>query len=419
MVPSSRSPTARALIPTGVNKLPKARKLRIAAAYYATYVLLGLMLTSIGPSLDALQAQSDSTTEAIALLFTANALGYIAGSLLAGRLYARISGNRLLCAALLTLASLTLTVPWLGSLGLLMVVFALIGVPLGVMDVGGNTLLVWMYRDQVPPYMNALHLSFGVGAFIGPLVFDRFEVATGNATTTFWLFAALMVPLALWLARLPTPDSPTAAQVTPEGLGVIRRYPWLVGLIAAFFFMHIGGELAFGGWIYTYADGATGSETTARVINSAFWGGLVLGRLVAIPLAVRLSARAMLQLDLVGAVSSVGLLILLRDSIPALWIGTIGFGFSIASMIPSSFNLAERRMPITSPVSATFVVGGSLGTMTLPWLVGQLFAPYGPVSIMYVTGSAMLAAWFLFALIVSLRPRHGKPESALEQVSPA
>ena len=162
-----------------------------------------------------------------------------------------------------------------------------------------------------------------------------------------------------------------------------------------------------------------GSETTARVINSAFWGGLVLGRLVAIPLAVRLSARAMLQLDLVGAVSSVGLLILLRDSIPALWIGTIGFGFSIASMIPSSFNLAERRMPITSQVSATFLVGGSLGTMTLPWLVGQLFAPYGPVSIMYVTGSAMLAAWFLFALIVSLRPRHGKPESALEQVSPA
>ena len=58
---------------TPPSQLPKARKLRIAAAYYTTYVLLGLMLTCIGPSLDALQAQSGSSTEAIALLFTASA----------------------------------------------------------------------------------------------------------------------------------------------------------------------------------------------------------------------------------------------------------------------------------------------------------------------------------------------------------
>ena len=400
------------------SQLPKAGKLRIAAAYYATYVLLGLVLTSIGPSLDALRAQSGSSTETIALLFTANSLGYIAGSLLAGRLYARVAGNRVLPAALLILALPTLSVPWLGSPGLLIVAFALIGVPLGVMDVGGNTLLVWLYRGDVPPYMNALHLSFGVGAFIGPLVFDRFAVATGNAATTFWLFAALMVPVALWLARLPTPDSPGAAQTTPDGQSVVRRHAWLIGLIALFFFMHMGAELAFGGWIYTYADDATGSGTTARLINSAFWGGLVVGRLVAIPLALRLSPRAMLQLDLLGAVASLALLVLLPDSIPALWIGTIGFGFFVASMIPSSFNLAERRMPITSQVSSTFLVGGSLGSMTLPWLVGQLYAPNGPLWVMYVTGAAMLGAWLLFGLIVRQKRQPGESDAVRGRSGP-
>ncbi len=395
------------------SQLPKAGKMRIAAAYYGTYVLLGLMLTSIGPSMDALQAQSGSSTEAIALLFTANALGYIAGSLLAGPLYARIAGNRVLPAALLILALLTLSVPWLASLALLILVFGLIGVPLGVMDVGGNTLIVWLYRGDVPPYMNALHLSFGVGALIGPLVFDRFAVATGNAATTFWLFAVLMVPVVLWLARLPTPDMPAAGQPTLGGRSILGRYAFLMGLIALFFFMHMGGELAFGGWIYTYADEATASGTTARLINSAFWGGLVVGRIVAIPLALRLSPKAMLQLDLLGAVASLALLIMLPDSIPALWIGTIGFGFSIASMIPSSFNLAERRMPITSQVSSTFLVGGSLGSMTLPWLVGQLFAPYGRLSVVYVTGAAMLAAWFLLALIV--RQKRQPAEGELPQ----
>ena len=385
------------------SQLPNARKLRIAAAYYAAFVLLGLMLTSIGPSLDALQAQSGSTTEAIALLFTANALGYIAGSLLAARLYARIPGSRVLPVALLVLAALTMTIPSLGSLAALVLVFGLIGVPLGLMDVGGNTLLAWLFRDDVPPYMNALHLSFGVGAFLGPLMFDRFAVATGNAATTFWLLAGLMVPVAVWLARLPSPDSPSAARVEAGARSILRRYAWLVGLMAAFFFMHMGAELAFGGWIYTYADGATGSATTARLINAAFWGGIVLGRLAGIPLALRLTPRTMLRIDLLGATASIAVLVLLPDSLPALWAGTIAFGLSVATMVPASFNLAERRMPISSQVSSAFLIGGSLGTMTLPWIVGQLFVPVGPLSVMYVTAAAILAAWLLFVLILRWR----------------
>lgn len=401
------------------SQLPRARKLRIAAAYYATYVLLGLMLTAIGPSLDALQAQSGSSTETIAFLFTTNSLGYIAGSLLAGRLYARIAGNRILPAALLILALLTVSVPWLRSAGLLMLVFALIGVPLGVMDVGGNTLVVWLFRADVPPYMNALHLSFGMGAFLGPLVFDRVAVATGNAATTYWLFAALMVPVAIWLARLPNPDSPGVGDVTAGRDRVLRRHSLLIGLMALFFFTHMGAELAFGGWVYTYANGVAGSETTARVINSAFWAGLVVGRLTAIPLALRLSPQAMLKLDLLGTLASLALLILLPDSIPVLWIGTIGFGFFIASMIPSSFNLAERRLPITSQVSSALLVGGSLGSMTLPWLVGQLYAPYGRLSVLCVTIAAMLAAWIVFAVVVGHDRRPSERRAAPRQASTA
>jgi fucose permease len=126
----------------------------------------------------------------------------------------------------------------------------------------------------------------------------------------------------------------------------------------------------------------------------------------------------MLQLDLLGAVASLALLVLLPDSIPALWIGTIGFGFFVASMIPSSFNLAERRMPITSQVSSTFLVGGSLGSMTLPWLVGQLYAPNGPLWVMYVTGAAMLGAWLLFGLIVRQKRQPGESDAVRGRSGP-
>ncbi|HYM84349.1 MAG TPA: hypothetical protein VEY67_09385, partial [Candidatus Dormibacteraeota bacterium] len=150
---------------------------------------------------------------------------------------------------------------------------------------------------------------------------------------------------------------------------------------------------------------ATGSATQGRLLNSAFWGAIVVGRLIAVPLALRFSPLAMLAVDLLGAVASLLLIAAAPESEPALWLGTLGLGCSIASMIPSSFNLAARRMPITSEVSATFLVGGSLGSMTLPWIVGQLIGPYGRLSVIHVTAAAMLAAAALFVVIARSGPR--------------
>jgi hypothetical protein len=83
--------------------------------------------------------------------------------------------------------------------------------------VGGNTLIVWLYRKDVPPYMNALHLAFGIGAFACPLIVDRFAGGDGDATRAFWLFATLMIPVVIWLMRTPSPDSPEeTAQPGPE-----------------------------------------------------------------------------------------------------------------------------------------------------------------------------------------------------------
>jgi hypothetical protein len=69
------------------SQLPKPEKLRIALVFYVTVLLEGVMLASLGPTLDDLADNSGSTTEAIAILFTVNSLGYITGALL-GRLCA-------------------------------------------------------------------------------------------------------------------------------------------------------------------------------------------------------------------------------------------------------------------------------------------------------------------------------------------
>lgn len=389
--------------------LPKAAKLRIAGSYYAAYLMLGLMLTSIGPCMSALEEQTGSTTSAVGFLVVVMSLGYMAGSIVGGRLYGRRVGHRILSSSLLAMALLTLTIPWLGALWMLIVVFALAGLALGIMDVGGNTLLVWLYGSDVAPYMNALHLCFGIGAFIGPLVMNGFAAATGSAVDTYWLYAALMLPATVWLARMPSPVAPTVAAAAPGAAGVLRRHWPVIALISAFFFMHVGAELVFGAYITSYADDLFYSESLARVVNSMFWGGLVVGRLIAIPLALRLKAAGMLRIDLLGAAAAIALIALLPDSTVALWTGTIVLGMSIASMIPSSINYAGERMPITGQITALFLIGGSAGSTVLPLIVGRLYGDEPgtrPEMMVYVTVAAVAAAVVLFAAMAAATRRH-------------
>lgn len=387
-------------------------RLRLALLFYAAIFFEGIMFSSVGPVLPELRDRTGSTLGAIGILFTANSLGYILGSLAAGRSFSRLPGNYLLAAALIWTAAVAVLIPFVGVVWILVVAFAAFGFALGFIDVGTNTLIVWVFQSDVPPYMNALHLSFAVGAFVSPLVIDRFAVVNGDATTAYWLFAALMLPLAFALTRRQSPSPPEAVSETPGGV-VIRRYALFLGLMALFFFMHVGAELAYGGWIFSYADEiGLGDDTTGRILNSVFWGGLVIGRLLAIPLSMRLSTRAMIVVDLVGAVASLGLIALLPEWGPSLWIGTIGFGVSIASIFASGMNYTEERMPITSGVTSLLVVGAGLGSMTIPWVVGRGLDARGPEMLIYLVAATIAAAIVVFGAMDILSNRRGYGQDA-------
>ena len=112
----------------------------------------------------------------------------------------------------------------------------------------------------------------------------------------------------------------------------------------------------------------------------------------------------MLQLDLGGALASLGIIAFAGGWSAAVWVGTVGFGMSIASIFASCINYAEERIPITSHVTALFIVGGSIGSMLLPWLVGQLFESRGPDWMVYIVATAIALAILLFAGIRITEP---------------
>ena len=237
-------------------------------------------------------------------------------------------------------------VPLSLALALLAGLFFLVGLASSSIDVGGNTLLVWVYRDGVGPRMNALHFFFGLGALISPLVVAQVINATGDINWTYRLLAALTLVRRIVYARTPSPTAPRDSESPRQPAGEQAAG----GLIVALFFLFVGTELGFGGWIYTYGlELGVADVVTAGYLTSLFWGSLTLGRL----LSSRWRARTtpMLTMDLVGLVFFMLLLLGWADVPGVVWIAAAGYGLSMANVFPTLMTLAETVMPITGRAS--------------------------------------------------------------------
>ena len=379
-------------------------RLYVTIGYCAAFIALGLTAASLGPTLTDLANNTRAALSHISYGFTARALGYLLGSFLGGRLYDRRPGNPVMGTMLLLMALSMALVPIIPVLWVLIAMLLFLGMFEGALDVGGNTLLVWLHGEKVGPYMNALHFFFGVGAFLSPIVVARTLAASGGITWAYWVLALLIVPVAVALLRLPSPSSPADERTTPGGEPAVaprRTSGLLVTLIAAFFFLYVGSETSFGGWIATYAKAINlGDAATAAYLTSVFWGALTLGRLLSIPLAVRLRPRTLLLGDLLGCLLSV-LVVIAWPSVPAaLWIGTFGAGFSMASIFPTMISFAGRHMTTTGKTTAWFFVGGSSGGMLIPWLIGQWFESTGPQVTVFMVLASLLLNLAMFGVII-------------------
>ncbi|MGZ9166839.1 MAG: hypothetical protein ACXW4U_16830, partial [Anaerolineales bacterium] len=117
-------------------------------------------------------------------------------------------------------------------------------------------------------------------------------------------------------------------------------------------------------------------------LTSAFWGSFTLGRLLGIWVSMKAKPMTILSLDFAGCLISMGLILLFRESATVLWIATILFGISQASIFPTFLNLAEERMHVTGTIAGLFLVGAGVGGMILPWLIGQAFVLVGASAMM-------------------------------------
>lgn len=377
-------------------------------AYYLVFLIIGLATASLGPGLPEFARNTGSGLAALSSLFLFHRAGYIAGSLGGGRLLDRTRANRLTGIVLAALAVSLVLISRASSLPVLLGSILVLGLAQGTVETVANSGVVRLHGDRAGPYMNGLHLSFGVGALLSPLLVSAFRAGTGSFRGAYVLFAALAVLAGIGIFRLPEP--PAYARSVSDGPRSLLSFWMIAGLL----FFTVAGEAGFANWAFSYArKSGLASETGAGILTSAYWSSLTLGRLAGIALIRRLGPLRLLSLILPWALAGSGIFLAFPGEAWAIWSTSVLLGFFQASVVPASFTLAGSMGILSGSTAGLFGAACSLGGMALPWLIGRFFESSGGSVFPVLVAASQAAAMASLGGIRLLRkrPLRGIPET--------
>jgi len=115
----------------------------------------------------------------------------------------------------------------------------------------------------------------------------------------------------------------------------------------------------------------------------------------------------MIFLDLIGCICSLTLIFVFNKSSLILWIGSILYGLSIASIYPSVIAFTEKYVSITGKRMSILAAGGSAGDALIPLLIGySMNSKYiGSIGFILISLTVIILASLLFGFIL-LYVRH-------------
>lgn len=345
-----------------------SRSLTIAA--YASFFPVGIVNVILGPLLPTLSLRWSMNYSQAGRLFTTQYLASTAGVALSGMVVAR-GGFRFAMKAGLLLVTGAVALLLAGSKLQGILCIAAIGVGLGLAVPAANLLVAQANPSRPSAALNILNFCWGAGAIASPFMV---AAAVKRLELPFMLdgIALLMLITAAGIASLPGFAPPTvAAKARAKGvLGIDWRHTAMPAL-ATLFFVYVGVENGFGGWIAAYSKSQEHfSPAMAAMTPSFFYASLTLGRWLAPPLLrfsndVRL-ARAGLVVACLGMAA-----LIFSHHLPGVMTSACLAGLGLSSVYPITIALLSREFGNSAArVGSVMFTLSNLGGGLLPWFVG-------------------------------------------------
>ena len=351
---------------------------------FCAFLAFGAVLVLVGANQTSLAAELGLDLARSGLLASALALGLGAGVVVAGPLFDRYPrrplfvGSALLAAAALLGVQREMSYPrWLAHA-------AAAGAGIGLYDTLINAVIVQRYRERAARPMLAVHSAATIGAMLGPLLIG-WIAAAHHYTASFRAAGLAHVAIAAWAACVPLP-APEPRDATRTG-GVLRRLA-LAPLVplAAVAFAYVGVEASVTVFAVPYASEALAMPAErGQLAISAFWLGLLAGRLGLLGARAALDARA-----LVAAGATAAALLAAAAGLAApLELALFAVGGALGCVYPLMIALAGQSSPKAGGTAAGLAAGaGAFGGFAVPWLTGAIGDAAG-----IALGFGSLALW--------------------------
>lgn len=350
--------------------------LLIAGAYL--FFALGASQAAYGPMFPQLRDAFGLGPADAGNLASAHFLGGFAGILIwsLGERWRMTRPSLVVSVVLLGLGSLLLALA--PTFTLARAGAAVLGVGYGSITLGLHRLFAVVYGLRAGAMLNLVNAVFGAAAVVSPLAVGALAgPARQIVFGTLGALSLLAVPLALTCPPMPGPlPAPNPSSGTPAGTPAERARPidrWAVGGFMALFLLYVSAETGVGAWEAAYLLTRGYSESAAASWTGTFWGGLAGGRLLAVPVSLRLEPRWMVVLCL-----SLAVLALLATQIAGVEPAAFTLaGLAMAAVFPTSFAWLTRAFPAAGSVGGLAVGAAMLGGVFGPWVGGQMAARLG------------------------------------------
>jgi MFS transporter, FHS family, glucose/mannose:H+ symporter len=333
-----------------------------------------------GANLPEIVKTFDLNPSSAGLLVAIPAVGFTAAGLVGGYLSKWIGLQRLLAlSASGMMFSLLLATISPSRLSLFTAVLC-IGLFGGMLETGCNGLIAELNVGKAARELNRLHIFFGTGAFVSPLIVTTL-LALNAAWRVNYAIAGFMALLlaGILMLRLTRFQITTGTNQNREFVKLAKTPAVIRVWVGAFLF--VASELGFSNWIVTYLRQRPGfSPELASLSLSIFWLAMLVGRYINTLLPVIHKDRYVIVVEAFGSSLFLLLAFLFKDVIFSI-IALVMIGFFMAGLLPWLLAYANERNPGHAGSISGFVQSGvGAGMLIGPGLIG-IFAQVVNLSI--------------------------------------
>ncbi len=378
----------------------------ITIGYFLMFICFGFAGSAVGPLINRLSESTSANISDLSYLFLFRSFGFIGSSLLLARLFDRFPGNRLLGSGLLLLGT---TLALLGSTSVLWKLFLImfiLGISANFVNMGGNTLIQWLHKDHAGPFLNLVHVFYSIGCIITPLLIGSSLHSGQSIGKTLLLLGSVVVPVALFLFFLPSPEIPVQSSKKNDDHPQTQTEIWHITLIIGFFaLLIVGVECTYNSWLSTFLfAGGIMNEANAAYFTSIFWTGSLVGRIICVFASAKVEPVKLVGSSLIFVlIGSLGF-VFFRNQYSIIFIATLLTGFAIGPLFPNTLLLLKEKVVLSGKMSGVVFAFSETGSMVIPWIIGQMLGRLGLNVFLYGIFSQLIIAMIILSIIQKLFP---------------